>query len=137
MSGAYAEYLDARGMVIAAAADLTAAVQRPGRLDDDIRNLLETAVDAAARALEEAVAALPAATLPAGWDDPPRMSGEPADVRKRVTRAALWTARLDLEDSNYPALQRIRGGAERELALACQDLTAELGALHVPAGGAA
>ena len=131
MSQQLADYVSAHGEVIVRVLDLLAVERRLDQDSASIATLLEaeTALDAAATALTEAVSALPADSgrRPVGWGEPPAVSGEILIARHQVARIALRCLSADYAGESADADATAEYAAE-QLALAARNLAADAAA---------
>lgn len=126
MSQQLADYIAARHAAIVAVLEmLTADCQ----LSDERSSVLavtsaEDEAEQAARALTDAVNALPVVRRPAGWSKPPDMTGDVRRARQRYVMAALrcLAAQYAGESADADASAEY---ADEQLALAARNLAAD------------
>lgn len=128
MSQALEAYVTAHSGVIVATLDFLAIEHR---LDQDSASTVtlldaEAALDVAARALTEAVDGLPADSnrRPAGWGEPPAVSGEILIARHRVAAAVIWCIASDYAGESADADAEAEYASE-QLCLAARNLAAD------------
>ena len=131
MSRQLEEYLAAKGAAVLAALDLLAAERRLAEPGSNVTTVLaaEVVLDVAAAGLAAAVDDLPdgSSHLPAGWGEPPAVSGVILVARHRVVKAALRCLTAEYADESADA-DAEAAYAEEQLALACRNLAADVDA---------